>query len=417
MSMEQYSVSKSRELKEVDELDLRDLVLYLMGYWKLILGTAFGFAVIAALWSLFVMTPKYESYAVIAPSKAGGGERMLSALEGAGLGSLLSMSDLNEQLTRYVEILGSRTLIRNMIREENLLDRFGVTIEDPESLEGRKTFEQLVNRLKGSAQVAFEPPVIRLAYVDPDPVLARDMVNLYIKHLQKFVSQNAVSEAKNAERFIAERIEEVEQSLQKAEAEYVKLHQKEGVFQLPTQLGFSLSTVSQLRAQLIEKDLEIALYRDVMKDAGQVELLEDEKKQIEAQIAKLIEGERAAGKPKHENVLTPLKQGPSLSLEFADVERNYLAQVKILEILKQQYELARIESKKEEILFHVIDEAAVGIWPVSPRKKLNTALGFLLGIFLTVSILFIRFQFQSQPIRLDQRLQVDVRSEKTSARA
>ena len=107
--------SKDREGTEIlatdDEIDLREVFLLLWNNRYVISAVSFGFAFIAALVSFLVLTPQYESSAVIMPARSSGVGSGLSALASqSGLGAFLNLAGGDQEVTRFVEILKSRDL-------------------------------------------------------------------------------------------------------------------------------------------------------------------------------------------------------------------------------------------------------------------------------------------------------------------
>ncbi|MGA0164856.1 MAG: hypothetical protein ACO3LE_11555, partial [Bdellovibrionota bacterium] len=199
--------------------------------------------------------------------------------------------------------------------------------------------------------------------------------------------------------FVEERLAEAEADLKQAEEAYLDLQKEEGVVALPSQVSLALSTASQIRSNIIEKEMEIDLLKSIMKDSSEIQRLESEKAQLEAQLKKIISGKEGARSKKNAtpDILTPLSKSSGLEFQFANVEREYMIKTKIIELLTQQLEIAKIETKKNEPAFQVIDAPKVAVFASSPNKKLNTALGFVLGFILSAFAVLILNQFQRLP--------------------
>jgi uncharacterized protein involved in exopolysaccharide biosynthesis len=406
------SKNGSLQVLDHDEIDLREVILLLWRNKFLIAGCSFAFATVAALVSIFHLIPQYNSKAVIMEARDNGASSNFRGMgDSSPFAAFLSFGGPGQTMLRYHEILASRQLVAHIVDENNLLSRLNVEIpaEDPKGRDRAR--EGLISRLRSATTLTAESAVLRIEVRDPDPVFARDMVKWYLESLRDYIRSNLVTQARSTEIFIAERLVEVETALRETELQYTALKEDQGVVQLPSQINFSLGTASQLRSQIIEKDMQIALYKDIMRDSSEVIRLEQEKKQLETQLLRLIEG---SGVSKSEskklvNIFTPLGDSSALQFKFANAERNYLTQVKLAELLRQQLEMARIESKKSEPVFQIIDEPVESVFPVSPNKRLNTVLGFLLGMIISTFAVLVLNQFQSLPRTITRIIKVDVK--------
>jgi len=406
------SKNKTPSFVENDEIDLREIILLLWRNKWLIGGSALSFAAIAALVSLFYLTPAYESKAVIMEAKDQSASANFRGLgESSPLAALLSFGGPGQVLAKYNQILISRGLAAQIVDEYNLMERLEIEVDTEDPLGELQARERLIRSLQNGMNITAERDVLQMAFRHKDPEFAKDMIEAYLDGLRNFIRTNLSTQARSTEEFIAARLEEVEENLNTIEIEYLALKKEQGVVQLPSQINFSLNTASQLRSQIIEKDMQMELYSNIMKDSGEVQRLKQERTQLENQLRRLIGGNEAqtADREKLFELFTPLSASSELEFRFATAERHYLTQVKLAELLKQQLEVARIETKKSEPVFQVIDEPVAGVFPVSPNKRLNTILGFLLGMILSTFIVLIVNQFTGLPRTITRIIKVDVK--------
>lgn len=372
--------------------------------WKLVLGMAFLGAFLGWGLSKFVITPKYKATAVIIVGADGGNVSgsLRSVVNSSPLSALMGISGGGEALAKYVELLNSRSLTSKIVDEKKLLELFKVEVDPMSQLDAMRKREGLVDALM--QQVKVEPVqtgnIVRIEYKNTDPEVAKQIVDYYLQYLQAAVSGNLLSQAKLTENFIRERLAESQQKLTVLEGQFISLQKSKGVIQLPSQLGMSLNTASQFRAQLIQKEMEIELYKNVMRDSSEVKRLEMERNQIQNQLDKLVQGgqqTKAERKGKIE-VFTPLSQGPVLEMEFSAAEREYVTQVKLVELLRQQLELAQIETKRQEPTFQVIDPPIAPMLPYSPNARLNAVIGAILFMAVSLGILLYANQSSKVPV-------------------
>jgi len=402
----------NRNFNVSEDVDLRQVVGLLWGNKGIIFGASFLAAVVGALISFFLLVPEFESRAVIMPVKDKGGSSGADLMSlGASVGQIFNLGATGSELTRYSEILKSKQMAETIVNELNLVGHYTQGKENNSTISPRDR-EKIVLGVREGLVITLEPELVRLAYRERDPKMAETIVKTFLDQLQHSIETSVVTRAKSTENFIAARLQEMEAQLLKSEDAYTALQQKKGILRVGNQLGYSLDTASQLRSQLIEKDMEINLYKNIMKDSAEIKRMEGERAQIQVQLDKLISG---SGKPisKKMEIFTPLVEGPALEKQFANAEREYLAQVRLVELMRQQLELARIESKKSEPAFQVIDPPVLGIIPVFPKKKIITAICFLVGFVLSVLFILIASQFRAQlPFVLGRLMKLDLQIDK-----
>jgi len=379
-----YPPKKPIEATEEVDLFLVLRLIFINGW--IFLAAVAGGGLVGWTMAKFIMTPQYRSTAVIMPgnenSNVSGSLR--NVLSSSPLGALIGASGASENTAKYVEVLESRALASKIVDGEGLVQNTDGLAPD----EIAKRREAMIEGIRSRTKV--EPltsGIIKIEFRSPSAPYSQRIVDLHLQSLQHMVGSTLQTQAKATEVFVKERLEESQKKLAEVEARYIRLQKDRGVIQLPSQLGMSLNTASQFRAQLIQKEMEIELYKNIMKDSSEVRRLEAERDQIQTQLNKLVDGPaRTAkgGKNKKLEVFTPLSEGPGLEMEFAAAEREYFVQSKLVELLRHQLELALIESKKQEPTFLVIDPPVVASLPYSPDVRIVTVLGALLGAFLCV---------------------------------
>jgi len=63
--------------------------------------------------------------------------------------------------------------------------------------------------------------------------------------------------------------------------------------------------------------------------------------------------------------------------------------------LKQQYELARIEEKRESVAINILDDAEPAVILAKPKRKLLIVAGLFFGVFLSIVFYIFRFSFSN----------------------
>lgn len=376
---------KSPSEHSSDELDLKIFYLPLLRYWKAISAGAFFCALLAAGYSL-TLDRYYEARAVIMSGVSSNPGGLLSELKGgAPLMGLLGVGGGDQVLQRYERILKSRSFVRNMLNKYSLYDVLLESSEDMDHSLTEEARERIVKNMVGGTLISNSPPVLEISYRSTRPEVAYSVVDSYLKALREFVNSNMLTQAKSTENFVRDRLNDSLAKLSEIEKKYTDLQAKTGIYQLPVQSGQALGAASNLEAQLIEKDIEIALLKDLMRSSSEINRLEAERDQIEKQLNQLIQGRSkttASNDPSGKKLFTPIKDIPSLEMEFASARRDYLVQGRLVELLQKQLEIAQIETKKSDPIFQVVDEPVVPILPAGPSRRMITMVGAMIGLFL-----------------------------------
>ncbi len=368
-----------------DELDLKIFYLPLLRYWKFIGVGAFICTLIAAGYSL-TLDKYYEARAVIMSGVSSSSGGLLSELKGGvPLMGILGVGGGDQVLQRYERILKSRSFVRDMLNEHGLYEVLQEGASRLQGMPDEEKRERIVRNMVGGTIVANSPPVLEIAFQSTRPEVAFKVVDAYLKSLRNFVNSNTLTQAKSTEMFIKERLEDAQTKLSEVEEKYTELQSKTGTYYLPVQSGQALGAAANLEAQLIEKEIEIAMMKDVMRSSGEIKRLESERDQIQRQLDKLIHGKsanRTSSDASGKKLFTPLKDIPSLEMEFASARRDYLIQGRLVELLQKQLEIAQIETKKSDPIFQVVDAPVVPVLPAGPSRRLITLVGMMLGLFL-----------------------------------
>ncbi|PIR22616.1 MAG: hypothetical protein COV44_07040 [Deltaproteobacteria bacterium CG11_big_fil_rev_8_21_14_0_20_45_16] len=392
-----HETGRSSKIVESD-LELATILSLWAKNWKLLAGSALVFGVIAGAVSFFFIDRVYKSQATIfvaSPTSSSRGG-LAGLASSSGLEGLLSLgTDTNKD--RMIAVLQSDHILFSVIHDLDLM-----AVYRPEDLKGSdKTRaigrELLKVKIRDNTDIDSEGSAIRLSFRGPTPELSSKVVSTYLDNLRTFLSESLVTKSKRTEDFIHDRLSEAETGFEGAKNNYISLQKSKGVVRLSSQAGLALKTASELQARMIEKDIELELYRDILKDSSEVDRLESEKREIQKQITRLIEGNqldlpiRGSGKRVKARVdlLTPLQKIPNLEAEFASAQAELSGQKLLVDSLRLQYEAARIETKRGEPSFEIIDSPRPVIVPDGPSHKLNATMGMIIGFILAVAYVFI----------------------------
>jgi len=383
---------------EKSNTDVMNYLRILVKQWKLI---AIDFLIVCFMTAglSLVMPEWYRAYTTILPpleeADLGNFTSLLSDLPLRALG-LTSAAD---QTTVFLATLKSRTIMEAAASEFDLMDRY-----DTDNME--ETVKELRNHVganlddEGTISLFAEAGTpwfsfLRKEKKDDARELARDMANFFIAELDRVNMQLRSARARNTRIFIEERYHQNIADLHKAEDAFKQFQEKYGAIALQEQTAVTISAASDMKAQIIAKEIEIGILKKTVGTSHSEyrraynELYELQKKYNEFKSSpsrsELIHGDEAPSK----DLFLPLDEVPDLGLQYARLYREVMLQEKIMEFLLPQYEQAKIQEVKDTPSLQVLDEAVKPFRKYRPKRAMMVLFfGFLSLILSSMYVLF-----------------------------
>lgn len=337
---------------------------------RVVLFTLGGFGVGVALSVL--TAPTYIATAIILPpQQSSSSAAMLGQMGGfsgaANLGS--SMLGLKSPADMYVGILESRTVADNVIAACHLSEHYKThTLMDARAaLQAHTTFE------------SGKDDLIHVAVKDGDPKVASTIANSYLDQLYQLNTRLQSSEAAQRRNFYDRRLGEEKQALSEAEVALKNIQQKTGVIQFSGQAASIINSISQARAQLASREVELQAMRTyATADNPDVMLLEQQIAGLKNNLAQL-EHNRETIQPG--DVQIPAGQLPEAALQYERQARELKYHETLFDLLTRQTEAARLDESKSAPILQIVDRAIPPDKKSGPSRKL-LAIGFTLFGFL-----------------------------------
>ena len=220
--------------------------------------------------------------------------------------------------------------------------------------------------------------LLTVGYEDKDPQSAADITNAIIDVLDRTLQEVHVTSAKRTREFVETRLAQCDSALTAAEDALAKFQNTNRAISLEDQAKVAVENVAQLYAQLSMLEVQIG----AMKQSGaqytpdmsqlQAQATEMRRKinQLEQKGDKLMLG-------------IPINKYPDLILEYARFYRDLKIQELLYEMIRQQYEQARIEEQRNTLTLHVLSRAVPPDKKLRPKKALM-GLGTMVGVGIIV---------------------------------
>jgi uncharacterized protein involved in exopolysaccharide biosynthesis len=313
----------------------------------------------------------------------------LGALLGGGglaLPGLASPSDL------HASVLQSRSVATAIIKKHNLKEIYSVQLET-------KALEELYSRIS----VVVQPEgIISLSYKDTDPFRAAVIANSFIEELNRVNTENLVSRAGATREFIEKRLNEAIADLKTAEEKYEAFQKENKAIAIEEQFKAAINTIATLKGELVLAEIELGVMAksfspDNPRFKNQLFRIEQIREKIETLESggNDAEGQSALG--------LSMEDAPELALEFLRLTRELQIQTTIFELLKQQYEHAKIQEMRDTPTVQVLDEASEPELKSEPKRVFTAVLGGVLSFGLTLFLILL-YEFTQREKEKDSEL-------------
>jgi capsule polysaccharide export protein KpsE/RkpR len=234
--------------------------------------------------------------------------------------------------------------------------------------------------------------LVRLQYEDRDKQRAADVVNTYIRELDRFNLETKVTTARNVREFIENRLVEVSKDLDEAESALKAFKESTGVVLISEQTEASIETAAGLYGRIAELEVTLERMRQYATEISPEVL--DLQTQIRALERKLAEMGYMDSDIESESRLFPkFSSAPEFEQQLTVLMRDVEIQRSVYAVLSEQYEQAKIQEMKDTPTLQVLDWARPPLehsWPKRGTIVLSSA-----ALALLLSALWVLYRERS----------------------
>ena len=383
------SSTQERPSNGEDEISLLDLAGTLLKHKKLILISTICIAGMVLLYALgSLLLPSNVSYLpnVYKPKatmlvNSNDSSGLSSMLASSGLSSLAGMAGVSSgssygELSVY--IAKSNTVLDALIDKFALTARYKIK-KSPKS-DTRKALLE-----KYSASYDEKTGILTISFENRDPDMARDLVNYAVSLVdQRFTLIGGNRNITKKEQ-LEQKLSDVQTEMSHLEDETQAFQRKHGMLTVESAATEQVSTMAQVRSELIMKDMEIKTYGDMSKvqDPALMRL-----KAERDNLAKLLD-QLEKGSERNEKILPSQRELPALAIEFGHLQRNLEVQEKVFELLTQQYELTKLQISGSDPIIQVLEPAEAPDKKSGPSRGMICVVATLAAFFFSVLAAFV----------------------------
>lgn len=215
--------------------------------------------------------------------------------------------------------------------------------------------------------------LITLSVDAPDPRLAMNIANSYIRLLDRYVQ----SQSSDRRKFLETQLDDARVALRNAEEAFRRFQDEEGILALDIELEESVKAIVALEAEIAKTETTLAENAQMAGETGSLTQIA----MLQTQRAGLI-GRQAELKRTVARMKRRMEAVPDQALRALRLRREVELQTARYRLLQEQYLMARINEQQEESIFQTIDQAVLPTAPIRPRPLFNLALGLGFGLFL-----------------------------------
>jgi len=376
---------------EEDEIDLLELLGVLVKYkWMIILITFIGAVGVFLYVFVSIKLPPEKSYLpnlykstaqLLINEEQSSSFALPSGVSGLASLAGLSVGGKGGYGPLAVELAKSNPIIDVIVKDFKIIKRYN--IKDYPQYSSRKA---VLSRL--DVKYDEDTRILKITYKDWDPAFSRDVVNRIVKLLDDRFAGIGINKNLNQKKLLEEKLVTINIEITRLETKIKDFQKKYGVLQIQDLAAEQLSTLAQLKSQLILKELEINTYTKFSRiDDPVISRMRSERDNLDKLIKQMEKGQDS-------NIFSftgpSLEQLPELALEFAHLKRELLVQEEIFKTLTQQYELVKLKVEGEGPIFQVLELGGLSDKKAEPSRSIIVIVTVFLFFFIAIIGVFIR---------------------------
>ena len=364
------------------EKTLLDYFYVLIKWRKIVIWPVIAVGFLSAAVSL-ALPERWKAVTVLLPSEEDPGRFEMSMLLSpnlpGGLGGLLGQATPGERL---LTILQSRRVLGAMVDRFGLVEDYGVVNRDIaiETLDG--LMEAELSR-DGALTISVE---------GSSPRLAADMANALAAELDVVIRKNKRQQADGLRLFLSERMETVQGEIEVKARAIRDFQEGEGIIDVQAQTTAMVELTKSIVNELALLEVKLGIAKQSLKDDHEDRiLLEMEAVQLRGQLQRVVgrdlDGDGEGLQQDTFNALgPPLREWPSLGLEYAQLTLELKVAEQVLAFLAAQLEDAKYRQAENAPTLQILDPATVPEFRSAPSRALivliSTGISLVAGILL-----------------------------------
>ncbi|MDR1916168.1 MAG: hypothetical protein LBQ58_06305 [Synergistaceae bacterium] len=293
------------------------------------------------------------------------------------MGGLASLAGISGGATKGELLMG---VLRGQTVVDKIIDQFDLmTVYEQDY---RVKMRELATSDILHATEDVKSGIVTVAVLDEDPERAAAMANAFVDELKNVMQSLAIGEAAQRRIFFEAQTLQAHKALGEVEDELQKYQEQSGVVAAEPQLQALVASITELRAQVAAKEVEISSLRTYARgDNPSLKRAMSELASLRSELKKLEQQEqKSSNEPSGQ--MASLREVPQLGLEYQRRLRDVQFAATMYELMLKQFEAAKIDESREAIYVQVIDPATPPDYKFKPKRALIVVFSVLLGLCL-----------------------------------
>ncbi|MEE3233023.1 MAG: Wzz/FepE/Etk N-terminal domain-containing protein [Candidatus Latescibacterota bacterium] len=344
-------------------------------YWPLII------IFVLSTITVFILPERWKADTTLIPVEADSNSLELNMLMGAnipgGLTGLLGQATPGERL---ITLLKSRRVLGAIVDEYNLLADYGVDSRELAIELLRDNIESELTR-DGALVISVEAS---------SAIGASHMADALGRELDRVNRENQQIQAGELVDFLKERMQSVQQGIEKKVLVIQRFQQEKGIVDVSAQTTalFELTQRLVQELALLEVKLGVASRR-LHPDHEESQLLQMEIDELRAQLFEVV-GSGGQNKSTTYAAMGPsIREWPNLALEYGQLVLELKVDEQVLAFLAAQLEDAKLSKAQDIPTLNVLDPAIIPEIRSSPNRTLILIISVVLTLCLSVIATFV----------------------------
>jgi len=302
----------------------------------------------------------------------GGGDSSSSSGSSPGLGGLGmiagDMLGLKSTDAIWIGILHSESV------QDRLINRFDLRkiYHARYMSDARKQLDQVTDIAEDR-----KSGILTIKVTDGNRERSAALARAYVDELNKLVAQLSTSSARREREFIEGRLQSAKLELDQASQQFSEYSSKNTAVDISAQEKAMVESAAALQGQMIAAQSELEGLQQIYTDNNiRAKTQRARIGELRRQLAMLGGQDDSSSQPGSDNnrgqendqLYPSIKKLPLLGVRWADLYRQTKMQEMVYGLLRQRYEMAKIEEAKEIPTVRVLDEAAVPDKKDSPHR-------------------------------------------------
>jgi uncharacterized protein involved in exopolysaccharide biosynthesis len=220
---------------------------------------------------------------------------------------------------------------------------------------------------------------------DKDPKMAALLASTYVEELDRLNNTIAITNASRTRLYLEKQLKLANETLSNIELAMKESQKNTDLTPLEVQTGSMTALIATIRAQITANEMQLASLRTYATEQNpQYRKTILSLAVLRSELQKLESANQVS-----ENDASGIKKTTKTGSVFLNNIRDLKYQQALVETLKKQYDIAKMDELKDPNLIQVINEPLVAEHPSKPKRKLIITIGIILGLLVSIILAFI----------------------------